>query len=89
MPDYRNQDIDDRVTLVETDVRTLKIIVNGNPDLDTPGLRARMEAVEQVAAEYKNLKQMMRGVWIGLGVVGISSISTLITVLSQVFGGHP
>lgn len=69
------------------DVDRLIMLVDGSEDMDIDGLRQRTERIEDLAEEVKRFKWTLYGISIGLGLTGLGTIGTLVTVLSRAAGG--
>lgn len=64
-------------------------IVDGDPSRDLPGLRVRMKEAEAVLEEWKRYKLIVKGIAIGMTLTMVTSVSTLITIISQAVKGTP
>jgi hypothetical protein len=66
-------------------------LLDGNEERGVPSLRDQlsetMKLLKQVLDERATAKAQMRGIVIGLGITGLTSISTLVAVLKGAFGG--
>ncbi|NIM55139.1 MAG: hypothetical protein GTO15_11045 [Pseudomonas stutzeri] len=87
MTDKDTGEIKAQLDALRRDVDRLLMLVDGDEGLDIDGLRQRMERMEDVAGDVKKFKWTLYGIGIGLGLTGIGSIGTLITVLSRAMGG--
>jgi hypothetical protein len=73
----------DQLDVVATNQRIVLDVLNGDPNRDLPGLRVRMKEVEATSDEWKRYKLIVKGVAVGMTLTMITSISTLITLISQ------
>ncbi len=64
-------------------------VLNGDPSRDLVGLRMRVKTAEAKLEEWERYKLIVKGVAIGMGLTLITSVSTLITVASQVIKVTP
>lgn len=83
----QQQQIDDQKTKIEALVKNQNQnmdVLNGDPNRDLKGLRTRMKEAEETLDEWKRYKLITKGIAIGMGLTMVTSISTLITVISQV-----
>ncbi len=75
------------------EVRRVCDLLDGNESRGVPGLRDQLvdtlDVLKELRDERREAKAQMRGIVIGLGVTGITSVSTLIAILQVIFGGGP
>jgi hypothetical protein len=72
-------------------IERLQKIIDGDATSDIPGLRARVSAIEAsthaLQREREAMTATLRGIVIGLGLTGTTSVMTFITVIAKTFGG--
>lgn len=84
-----------RMAQLEADVKELKVeqsfharVLFGDQRAETPGALKRIGTletlVENMEEERKTQKNLIRGIALGLGLTGIGSVGTFITVLTQI-----
>lgn len=65
------------------------LVIYGDSDIRLPGLLERVEnledAVKTLVELDKSRQNVIKGIVVGVGITGLTSGGTLITVLSQVF----
>lgn len=79
----------ERIETLMGDVKRLKDIIDGDATRDLPGLRARVASAEGTVADFQRYKLLIKGISIGMGLTMVTSISTLVTLVSQVLGAKP
>jgi hypothetical protein len=87
MTDKDTGELKAQLDALRRDVDRLIMLVDGDEGLDIDGLRQRTDRIEEMADEVKRFKWILYGITIGLGLTGIGSIGTLVTVLSRATGG--
>lgn len=79
---------------LEDRVEKLEVVIHGDPNIDAKGLRKRVDDLESLAQEIRELRLKLEGaattvkvLAVALGLVGVSNVATLILFLNQLAGG--
>ncbi len=85
MPEPNAQEEIQQLAALRRDVDRILILVDGDDSLGIVGLRQRMDAMEDLAEEIKGFRSTLRGISIGLGITGVSSVGALAAIIAKLF----
>ncbi len=79
---------------LEDRVERLEVVIDGDPKLDTRGLRKRVEDVETLVKEIRELKLKFEGAMFTIkmlavlvAVLGASNVVSILMMVNQIMGG--
>ena len=75
---------------LKAEVKRIGRVIDGDETSDTPGMRPRLKAVEGTVAslvtQHREIKVLLRGISIGVGLASIPGIVQLVELGVQIFG---
>lgn len=81
----------EKIIQVQKDIQELELMIYGAPKYLMPGLAKQIQQIDEALKAMQADKQaevnQLKGIKVAVGMFGVTSLGTLITILTQIFGG--